>query len=137
MENNSVLNSLLDEREISLLNDEKSPLDSLVEQYQSNENIMEESLLDQENISIDSAYSELDPEEEKRRRRAYFLNPEVQAEIVLDNYLRNRGYVVSGKERRKLRREFLRDAKKGKFRKMFLDIIKDAEKEDEQSQPIS
>lgn len=44
---------------------------------------------------------------------------EVQAQIVFDNYMNNANRFMSGKEKRRLYRECLRNAKKGKYNYMF------------------
>ena len=44
---------------------------------------------------------------------------EIQAQIVFDNFINNNNRVMSGKEKRRLRRECLKNAKKGKYMYMF------------------
>lgn len=44
---------------------------------------------------------------------------EVQAQIVFDNYMNSANRFMSGKEKRRLYRECLRNAKKGKYTYMF------------------
>lgn len=44
---------------------------------------------------------------------------EVQAQIVFDNYMNSANRFMSGKEKRRLHRECLRNAKKGKYTYMF------------------
>lgn len=64
-------------------------------------------------------------DEEKRaaeiaERRKFFMNPENQAELLMQNYLMsNPGIILTGKQKRALRREFLKNAKKGKYRRLF------------------
>ena len=59
-------------------------------------------------------------EAEIAKRRKFFLNPENQAEILMQNYLMsNPGIILNGKQKRALRREFLRNAKKGRYRRIF------------------
>lgn len=124
-----MLDSLLSE------NNEETKENSMVESLLGSvEEQNNESLLDNDLESSFPAQITLTPEEEKQRRREYFLKPEVQAEILLDNYLRNRGYIVSGKEKRALRREFLRDIKKGKYRKLFLDLINQPDEDSVQAE---
>jgi hypothetical protein len=48
-----------------------------------------------------------------------FPTPEEQAEILLQNYVNSSEIYINGRERRKLKREFLRNAKKGKYKKIF------------------
>lgn len=45
--------------------------------------------------------------------------PEEQAEILLQNYVNSSEIYINGRDRRKLKREFLRNAKKGKYKKIF------------------
>ena len=54
---------------------------------------------------------------------------EIQAQIVFDNFINNANRVMSGKEKRRLRRECLKNAKKGKYMYMF-DKEKIAKKEE-------
>jgi hypothetical protein len=56
-------------------------------------------------------------------RKKYFLNPKNQAEILLQNYIRNSQILVNHKQRRAIYASYLRDAKKGKFNKLFHDTI--------------
>lgn len=44
---------------------------------------------------------------------------EVQAQIIFDNYMNNTNRLMSGKEKRRLYRECLRNAKKGRYNYMF------------------
>lgn len=48
-----------------------------------------------------------------------FPTPEEQAEIMLQNYVNSSEIYINGREKRKLRREFLRNAKKGKYKRIF------------------
>jgi hypothetical protein len=108
----------------SLVKEQKESLfDSYMDQQESFSGSGETSLLGDDDTSSPVDIPEYDPVADKERRKAYFMQPEVQAEIVLDNYLKNKGYIVSGKEKRMLRREFLRNAKKGKYKKLFLELV--------------
>lgn len=44
---------------------------------------------------------------------------EIQAQIVFENYVKNSNRLLSGKEKRRLYRECLRNAKKGRYVSMF------------------
>jgi hypothetical protein len=48
-----------------------------------------------------------------------YPTPEEQAEILVQNYINSSNIYINGRERRKLKREFLRNAKKGKYKKIF------------------
>lgn len=48
-----------------------------------------------------------------------FPSPEEQADILLQNYVNSSEIYINGRDRRKLKREFLRNAKKGKYKKIF------------------
>ena len=54
---------------------------------------------------------------------------EIQAQIVFNNYMNNANRLMSGKEKRRLFRECLRNAKKGRYEYMF-DKEKIAKKEE-------
>ena len=64
--------------------------------------------------------SELDDLEQRKK---FFLDPKNQAEILFTNYiLSNPNIVMTGREMRNLKRTFLARAKKGKYRKIFLEV---------------
>ena len=64
--------------------------------------------------------SELDDLEQRKK---FFLDPKNQAEILITNYiLSNPNIVMTGREMRNLKRTFLARAKKGKYRKIFLEV---------------
>ena len=64
--------------------------------------------------------SELDDLEQRKK---FFLYPKIQAEILFTNYiLSNPNIVMTGREMRNLKRTFLARAKKGKYRKIFLEV---------------
>ena len=75
-------------------------------------------------------------DEEKRvaeiaKRRKFFMNPENQAELLMQNYLMsNPGIILTGKQKRTLRREFLKNAKKGKYRRLFEKQVNNLPSED-------
>jgi len=104
---------LLVEQHESLLGDmndtssETSPLESLINNDTSSDT----------NMQVDQAAAEFE------RRRKYFMDPNVQAEIVYTNFIRNQKQPFSGKELRRLRREFLKNAKKGRYMHIFKEEI--------------
>ena len=53
-------------------------------------------------------------------RMKFFMNPNTQAEILMQNYLMSHPeMILTGQQKRSLRREFLKNAKKGKYRSIF------------------
>ena len=54
-----------------------------------------------------------------KEREEYFMDPNVQAQVLYENYINHTNRIMDGTEKRRLRREFLRNAKKGKYNKMF------------------
>jgi len=63
-------------------------------------------------------------EEEQAARIAYFSDPENQAEIVLQNYLMNhKDFYPTGHQKRMLKRQFVREAKKGKYKRIFAEEL--------------
>jgi hypothetical protein len=48
-----------------------------------------------------------------------YPTPEEQAEILLQNYVNSSNVYINGRERRKMKRELLRNAKKGKYKRVF------------------
>ena len=71
-------------------------------------------------------------EHEIELRRKFFSNPKNQAQILLDNYIKNQTILVNHSQRRKIYAEFLRNAKKGKYKRIFSEYINGMSKEDSQ-----
>lgn len=71
-------------------------------------------------------------EHEIELRRKFFSDPKNQAQILLDNYIKNQTILVNHSQRRKIYAEFLRNAKKGKYKRMFSEYINGISKEDSQ-----
>lgn len=71
-------------------------------------------------------------EHEIELRRKFFSNPKNQAQILLDNYIKNQTILVNHSQRRKIYAEFLRNAKKGKYKRIFSEYINGISKEDSQ-----
>lgn len=73
--------------------------------------------------SVNSAIA-VDSEEERQRiidehNRRVMQSPEFQAEYMYNNYLRTCGQILDGQTRRRLKKQFLHNAKKGKFKRFF------------------
>lgn len=71
-------------------------------------------------------------EHEIELRRKYFSDPKNQAQILLDNYIKNQTILVNHSQRRKIYAEFLRNAKKGKYKRIFSEYINGISKEESQ-----
>ena len=71
-------------------------------------------------------------EHEIELRRKFFSDPKNQAQILLDNYIKNQTILVNHSQRRKIYAEFLRNAKKGKYKRIFSEYINGMSKEDSQ-----
>ena len=71
-------------------------------------------------------------EHEIELRRKYFSDPKNQAQILLDNYIKNQTILVNHSQRRKIYAEFLRNAKKGKYKRIFSEYINGMSKEESQ-----
>lgn len=71
-------------------------------------------------------------EHEIELRRKYFSDPKNQAKILLDDYVKNQTILVNHNQRRRIYAEFLRNAKKGKYKKIFSDYINGISKEESQ-----
>lgn len=56
-------------------------------------------------------------------RKKYFSDPKNQAEILLQNYIKNSQILVNHNQRRALYRQYYKEAKKGKFKKLFYESI--------------
>ena len=71
-------------------------------------------------------------EHEIEIRRKFFSDPKNQAQILLDNYIKNQTILINHSQRRKIYAEFLRNAKKGKYKRIFSDYINGISKEESQ-----
>lgn len=71
-------------------------------------------------------------EHEIELRRKFFSDPKNQAKILLDNYIKNQVILVNHSQRRKIYAEFLRNAKKGRYKRIFSEYINGMSKEDSQ-----
>ena len=65
-------------------------------------------------------------------RKKFFSDPKNQAQILLDNYIKNQTILVNHSQRRKIYAEFLRNAKKGKYKIIFSEYINGISKEESQ-----
>lgn len=71
-------------------------------------------------------------EHEIEIRRKFFSDPKNQAQILLDNYIKNQTILVNHSQRRKIYAEFLCNAKKGKYKRIFSEYINGISKEESQ-----
>ena len=71
-------------------------------------------------------------EHEIELRRKFFSDPKNQAQILLDNYIKNQTILVNHNQKRKIYAEFLRNAKKGKYKRIFSEYINGISKEESQ-----
>lgn len=66
---------------------------------------------------------EIEKNEDLRHRKEFFLDPKNQADILFMNYLMsNPEIIMTGQEKRNLKRTFLARAKKGKYKDIFLEV---------------
>ena len=89
----------------------------------------EESLLSDDTMSFVELNNDVMSEQEIEARRKFFSNPKNQAEILLNNYLKGQTILVNHSQRRALYAQFLRNAKKGKYKKIFAEYIDGVSKE--------
>ena len=110
----------------SLLSDHVNSLDTASE-------AQEDSLLSSEDtMSFAELNNDVMSEHEIELRRKFFSDPKNQAQILLDNYIKNHTVLVNHSQRRRIYAEFLRNAKKGKYKRIFSDYINGVSKEDSQ-----
>ena len=110
----------------SLLSDHVNSLDTVSE-------AQEDSLLSSEDtMSFAELNNDVMSEHEIELRRKFFSDPKNQAQILLDNYIKNQTVLVNHSQRRRIYAEFLRNAKKGKYKRIFSDYINGVSKEDSQ-----
>lgn len=83
-----------------------------------------ESLIDKNiNKSTPMASDEEIAAIEFEAKKRFLMNPANQANIILKNYCESSDVHISRGKRRELHREFLRNAKKGKYKKMFTEEL--------------
>lgn len=110
----------------SLLSEHENSLDTQSE-------AQEGSLLSSDDtMSFVELNNDVMSEHEIELRKKFFSNPKNQAQILLDNYIKNQTILVNHRQRRKIYAEFLRNAKKGKYKRIFSDYINGMSKEDSQ-----
>lgn len=69
---------------------------------------------------------------EIQARRAFFSDPKNQAKILLNNYVKSQEILVNHSQRRKVYAEFYRNAKKGKYKRIFAEYINGVSKDESQ-----
>ena len=131
MQNN---NSLLDQVGSDL---ENGGFDSLLSDHVNSlcaaSETQEDSLLSSEDtMSFAELNNDVMSEHEIELRRKFFSDPKNQAQILLDNYIKNQTVLVNHSQRRRIYAEVLRNAKKGKYKRIFADYINGGSKEDSQ-----
>ena len=110
----------------SLLSDHENSIDTQSE-------TQEGSLLSSDDtMSFVELNNDVMSEHEIELRKKFFSNPKNQAQILLDNYIKNQTILVNHSQRRKIYAEFLRNAKKGKYKIIFSEYINGISKEESQ-----
>ena len=110
----------------SLLSENENSLDTQSE-------TQEGSLLSSDDtMSFVELNNDVMSEHEIELRKKFFSNPKNQAQILLDNYIKNQTILVNHSQRRKIYADFLRNAKKGKYKRIFSEYINGMSKEDSQ-----
>ena len=110
----------------SLLSENENSLDTQSE-------TQEGSLLSSDDtMSFVELNNDVMSEHEIELRKKFFSNPKNQAQILLDNYIKNQTILVNHRQRRKIYAEFLRNAKKGKYKRIFSEYINGVSKEESQ-----
>ena len=130
MDNKLNVESLLEANNTEEMED---VMESLIDQQSllnmgDNETMSDTSVLTTEEGQTKSGTMSLDKEVERKKeemakreelRRQFEKTPEYKAAVVFQNHVKSIGRPMSGKELRALRRECLRNAKKGKYDKFF------------------
>ena len=131
MQNN---NSLLDQVGSDLENGGfESLLSDHVNSLGTASEAQEDSLLSSEDtMSFAELNNDVMSEHEIELRRKFFSDPKNQAQILLDNYIKNQTVLVNHRQRRRIYAEFLRNAKKGKYKRIFDEYINGVSKEESQ-----
>ena len=130
------IDSLLNLDQVS--NDlENGGFESLLSEHENSLGIsseaQEDSLLSSEDtMSFAELNNDVMSEHEIELRRKFFSDPKNQAQILLDNYIKNQTVLVNHSQRRRIYAEFLRNAKKGKYKRIFDEYINGVSKEESQ-----
>lgn len=146
MENNLNIESLIEDKKIDSLFEEQnetSVLENLKEsqdfknsfldtdkEENENDNSSSETLGfigTQETTATETEAVDLEKVKEAQERQRIInehnarimKSPEYRAQVVFENYIRTCGRVLSGQEKRNLKRQFLRNAKKGMYDYLF------------------
>ena len=135
MEDNNNVQSLLNQE-----NEQTSLLDNNEEQENSllgGDNVQTSqdggSLLSaDDNMSFVDLNNDALSEAQIEARKKYFSDPKVQAEILLQNYIKSSPILVNHQQRRAIYRQYYKDAKKGKFKKLFYESIYGISKDEAQ-----
>lgn len=130
MQNNSLLDQIgsdLENRSFdSLLGENENTLDT-------NSDSHEGSLLSSDDtMSFAELNNDVMSEHDIALRKKFFSDPKNQAKILLDNYIKNQPILVNHSQRRRIYAEFLRNAKKGRYKKIFSEYIYGISKEESQ-----
>ena len=128
------IDSLLNLDQVS--NDlENGGFESLLSEHENSLGIsseaQEDSLLSSEDtMSFAELNNDVMSEHEIELRRKFFSDPKNQAQILLDNYIKNQTVLVNHSQRRRIYAEFLRNAKKGKYKRIFDEYINGVSKDE-------
>lgn len=114
----------------SLLGVESSQ-DSLISGIGAVDDAQDETLLGSvsDNMSFVELNNDVMSSEEIRIREAFFMNPKNQADILFENYLREQHVLLNRQQRRNVYQQFLKNAKKGRYNKIFKEQIYGISKE--------
>lgn len=141
MENNKNIESLLEDS--SQITDSFDSIESMINSGNESTAIEAEdetSLLDTDNRVaadlVEDVATAVDSEEalaERQRiidehNRRVMQSPEFKAQVMFDNYVNTCGRILDGQTKRRLKRQFLNDAKRGKF-DMYFDPEKIAKRQ--------
>ena len=130
------IDSLLNLDQVS--NDlENGGFESLLSEHENSLDIQSETqegslLSSDDTMSFVELNNDVMSEHEIEARKKFFSDPKNQAQILLDNYIKNQTILVNHRQRRKIYAEFLRNAKKGKYKRIFSEYINGVSKEESQ-----
>ena len=123
MQTDSLLNhddSLLDSTQESLVG---SLMDESNNQIEPEDSATPTLLGADDNMTFAELNNDALTESQIAERKKFFLNPKNQAEILLQNYVRSQPILVNHRQRKAIYAQYLRDAKKGKYNRLFHDTI--------------
>ena len=122
MKNGKPTESLLDSSNLENMTDALAPETGSVQSLisQDSQDISPEHNLSVEEVEYkDTLEEDKQREAQKKEAERIMKTPEFKASVLFNNYIKTNNVIMSGPEKKRLYREFLRKAKKGRYDYLF------------------